>query len=347
VNGIIVLEGADATGKTTLARHLVERYGARYLHSTARRGVWRWHVGALRLAIRAAESQLVVLDRHWLSEQVYGQVFRGAPAYDLGARCLDRVLLKHGAVTVLCVRHDLGRHLDHFDRLKTERPEKFPSVVRAAQLYLDLARGNLAHAGQTYVDQLVRFGDFATRHDVMLYDMDRHPGARGITSYARGVLSRLASVRGAQYQPALARSHPNVLGHLGVAKVLVVGEAISPAHPTPLPPWPFFSDDAPMSSAVWLNQALHRSAIDETRLAWVNAVSPDDQLPRLLTRQLGIITLGKVAAKRVADLTDTPFSALSHPQHARRFHHGQFQAYADALLGAVRLEAARSQGEFS
>ena len=32
-----------------------------------------------------------------------------------------KLLLKHGAVTVLCVRHDLNRHLDHFDRLQKSR----------------------------------------------------------------------------------------------------------------------------------------------------------------------------------------------------------------------------------
>jgi hypothetical protein len=117
--GIVVLEGADASGKTTLARHLVDRYGARYLHSTRRREVWRWHLGALRWAVRESASRLVVLDRLWLSEQVYGQVFRGGPAYDLGARCLDRVLLRYGAVTVLCVPSgDVRRRPTHRDPLR-------------------------------------------------------------------------------------------------------------------------------------------------------------------------------------------------------------------------------------
>src|ERR1041385_7985183 len=130
VRGIVVIEGADASGKTTLASVLVDRYGASYLHSTVRKEIWRWHVGALRLAVRRSRDQLVVLDRLWLSELVYGSVFRGGPAYDVGARCLDRVLRRFGAVTVLCAPRDLeaqekrwrdgraaGKH-EHFDRVK-------------------------------------------------------------------------------------------------------------------------------------------------------------------------------------------------------------------------------------
>ena len=97
MTGIVVLEGANAAGKTTLARHLVERYGARYLHSRPTRDPWRRHVAMLRRAVALSERHLVVLDRHWLSEQVYGRVF-GSPAYDLGARCLDRVLRRYGAL---------------------------------------------------------------------------------------------------------------------------------------------------------------------------------------------------------------------------------------------------------
>lgn len=178
MRGIVILEGADGTGKTTLARTLQHLTGARYLRPTGpRRTQLAYDLARLSLATRLAQDQLVVVDRWWLSEQVYGRVFRGGPQYDDEARALDAYLQRAGAVTVLCVRHDVARHLAHFDRLKAERPERFSDIAVVAKLFRDVVTGDERRLGSAYLDDLIRGAcrydtSFAQRPDVLLYDMD-------------------------------------------------------------------------------------------------------------------------------------------------------------------------------
>lgn len=191
VRGIIILEGGDCSGKTTLARRLIDRYGARYIHNGVHRDVWKRHVAAFRYARRLAEDYLVVIDRLWLSEQIYGQIFRGGPAYDMGAWWLDKTLQDLGALTVLCVRDDQQRHNDHFAVMRQQRDEKFKDIRDVVKLYADLVHGDMTKSGDTYLDNWIRFGDYAKRDDVMLYDMDKT-----VAGKASGhVMSRLDYLR--------------------------------------------------------------------------------------------------------------------------------------------------------
>lgn len=346
VTGIVLLEGADSSGKTTLAKFLVERHGARYLHSTVRREIWRWHVGALRRAIALSRTNLVVLDRLWLSELVYGKVFRGGPAYDVGARCLDRVLRRHGAVTVLCSPRDqegqverwragreAGKH-EHFDRVR--------EVVAA---YADLRDGNLAVPGNGYLEQLTRFGDYTARDDVLVYDLDRYAGLAGRKRFESELRFRLAAVR------ALVRPDrgANLTGRWtpGLPSTLFVGEALSPTCRTwsaRLPTWPWCDRDDHLGAATWLNRALHHLAVREDRIAFVNArpaTDDHDYLQELLAEAPPdrVVALGRVAQERVCELAPHGLRTrgLPHPQWHRRFHHGEGpEGYAKLLEEALR-----------
>lgn len=330
MRGIVILDGADGVGKTNLAHHLVREHGARYLHLGIHRDIWRWHVAAARRAIKLAETRLVVVDRLWLSEQAYGQAFRGGPGYDLGARCLDRLLQRYGAVTVLCVRRDLERHLADFERLKMERPEKFSGIGRVAQLYCDLALGNVAHPGDTYLDQLIRWGDYARRPDVMLYDMDLWPDRAD--QYAGLVVARLMAVQHGKPEELWRYDRGNLIGAIHKPRYLFVGEAVSPRAGTP---WPFFWRDA-SAAAGWLNRALHQLKFDETGGLWTNAVGADPWLSHLAATipKVRAIALGGVARLTLADKFHD-VRAVSHPQWARRFRARYFDEYVDQLREAM------------
>ena len=180
-HGIIILEGADCTGKTSLAKAL----GGVYVHNGLYEDVWTAHLACVDEAVARCAEELVVIDRLFISEQVYGQVFRGGPAYD--PEPLDEMLTKASALTVLCVRADQLRHLRHFDELKTLRRESFDDIARVVRLYADLSRGDLTKTGYTWLDREIRYGQYAQRPDVMLYDMDQ----MGMEQAARLVRSRL------------------------------------------------------------------------------------------------------------------------------------------------------------
>ncbi len=319
--GIVLLEGADASGKTTLARCLVERYHAKYIHSTVRRQVWRYHVGALRLAIRHARDRLVVLDRHFLSELVYGSVFRGGPAYDVGARCLDRILRRYGAVTVLCAPRDLEAQERRWrDGRETGKHEHFPRVRDVIARYADLRDGNVGHPGDGYLDQLIRFGDFTERDDVLVYDLDRHPTPQSLRTFAGRIAKRLHALCVESFHDG----GDNLVGRPDANRsgFLLVGESLSPTIVGRLPRWPWCDRDDHLSAATWLNRALHSIAAREDRLVFTNAVDPDDRLPALLDRlNVRPIALGRTAAQRIQELRYGSIE-LPHPQYHRRFYYG-------------------------
>lgn len=341
--GIILLEGADSSGKSTLAHHFVDRYGARYLHSTVRKDIWRYHVGALRMAVRYSQDGLVVMDRHWISELVYASVFRGGPAYDVGARCFDRVLRRHGALIVLCSPSDQLRQERRWaDGRAAGKHEHFSRVREVIQLYADLRHGNVGHPGDLYLDQLIRFQDFTARDDVMVYDLDENEGARGVIGFSRRAIARLEFLQKA----SLPRVGHNLVGRTdedASRSVLFVGEAPSPATknwPSRWPVWPWFDHDHHASAATWLNRAIHHLALREDRLLFTNAEGDYDYLPMLLSLSEEspsdrVIALGERAHARVRALGGR-CRVIPHPGWHRRFKYGEGpEGYAEVYLKEV------------
>lgn len=342
MKGILVLEGADGTGKTTLARELVARYSAFYIHNGLWPDIWKRHVAALRLALRKSQEQLVIIDRLWLSEQIYGDTFRAGPAYDLGARCLDRVLMRYGAVTVLCVRHNFSAHMRHFEELKQTRREKFSRMEAVAFRYLDLAAGNLATPGNLYYQQLTRFQDYALREDVMIYDFEA--GGRNLPQTGKAIVDRIRWLRegaakniGLHEDVLCCDDFSNLAGNPRRPNYLLVGEALSPRACRQAAP--FFWSDA-SSSASYLNAQLRDLQFREDRALWVNALATDDWLPRLrdqLDSKTRVIALGGIAARRVGELGFPNAVCVPHPQWARRFQASRPEKYKDILQGALKL----------
>lgn len=339
--GIILLEGSDSSGKSTLAHHFVERYGARYLHPVIRKQIYRWHLGALRYALRLADAELVVLDRLWHSEQAYGTAFhdapRGPPQYTIAARCFDRVLLRN-AVTVLCAPRDMRRQERRWhDGRKAGKHEHFDRVREVIQLYADLRFGNVAHPGDGYLDQLIRFGDYTKRSDVMVYDVDEDGPEMDV--FAERILLRLQLLRSTQWQPGLISRNQNYVGHLAAAKSLVVGEATPAGYPPGWPKWPWMWNDDPLTGATLLNQALQKIAHREETAVWTNSHDFGD-LPGLLRictdRGIRVITLGGRPVHRVRKLGFQVRTELHKPQQDRRFAPYEHEIFARELGEALR-----------
>jgi hypothetical protein len=68
----IVIEGADSTGKTAIARHLADALGFEYIHCSAPAD--KDAAKAEYMSLQAKPS--VVLDRFWIGEFVYAPMFR-------------------------------------------------------------------------------------------------------------------------------------------------------------------------------------------------------------------------------------------------------------------------------
>lgn len=83
---IYVLEGADASGKSTLAKYIMENKKAAYIHATYCEGMNVLnHHNAIKeaAAILLKDGNDVIIDRLCFSEYAYGTVFRNSPSYDV------------------------------------------------------------------------------------------------------------------------------------------------------------------------------------------------------------------------------------------------------------------------
>ena len=132
--GILVLEGPDGTGKTTLAKKLAEKYDVEYIHCTWSEEIDQdipgYFTSVIDKAEKLSKDKLVIIDRLWLSEHVYAKTFRDAnkwKSFIVGNECMLR-LDKLGAIYQMCLPFDKERYLEKFETLKQDREEMYDSM---------------------------------------------------------------------------------------------------------------------------------------------------------------------------------------------------------------------------
>lgn len=104
---IIIVEGCDRTGKTTLARYLQHKISAHYIHWDRPQ-----HSDPIREYLQPIYNTLdrgashVVCDRHYLGELVWPRLFGRESLFDreLELLAIEGALRELGAVGVLAVR---------------------------------------------------------------------------------------------------------------------------------------------------------------------------------------------------------------------------------------------------
>lgn len=136
---MIIIEGADCTGKTTLAKKICEFQNAQYIHCSYHDS-WNikvYHRLLLHSAGKLEEMANVpcVIDRWALSEAAYGTTYRDGPSYDTAALCQEAIKA-YNPTFILC-RTDsaIGTH----NRMKSERPEMFKNIAPVLTTFDKLA----------------------------------------------------------------------------------------------------------------------------------------------------------------------------------------------------------------
>lgn len=318
---IVVVEGADGTGKTTLARACVDHFGERrstYLHSTYAEDQWALDAGLLRSAVTAhLRGELAVLDRHWVGDNVYGATFRGRTG--VWVRRMDSVLRRYGALYVLAAPPvEVVERL--FAQVNAERSEMYASVTEVARRYRELYRGTGRPSGSadSYVEQEAAAGGWARRDDVLGYDRTlwRKPPAALVLDRARALELTVEP-----YDPLGL----NLAGKPGPDVTLLAGDRLARAEDLT---WPFFAND---NCSAYLTAAIHHAGISETRLAYVNAVRPDGGIETHLSLAASncrrVVALGGTAHAVCGRLDVKVETLLRHPQWERRFNHrGDYHA---------------------
>ncbi len=172
---IVVLEGADGSGKTALAEKLRRQMDFGYVHvKTPKPGVdvFAHHFDP----IRGVKDRTVVDRLHW-SDDVYGAVLRGGPGLtDQEFGFLDGYLASRGGVFVLC-SPPLGRVLENIAKAPRSENHDDATVSRVWNEYQRPPRTMLT----TLVYDYVKDPEAAQlRHDLALMAM--HFAKRGGSS---------------------------------------------------------------------------------------------------------------------------------------------------------------------
>jgi hypothetical protein len=101
---VVILEGPDGGGKTTLARWLRDQRGYQIVKTNApspKENVFKSYTDSLLAAVES--GQPTVLDRHYLGEGIYGPLLRGEDRLGRQGRdLLERLIAACGVRLVIC-----------------------------------------------------------------------------------------------------------------------------------------------------------------------------------------------------------------------------------------------------
>lgn len=297
---VVILEGPDGGGKTTFAKKLL----ALPLGLSAERELQLVHCGPFdrvtdglaRLYVEAMLPALhgyadVVLDRSWLSEGVYGPVFREGsrlPPYQV--RMLERIALRCETQVVLCL----------------------PPLERCLQTFRERRGEEMLERESELTEVHGRYWRLESALPVRLYDF---------TATNASPTHVLALT-----QPSAPHAvHVGSAGNLQAPVVLVGEQFAEHKNQDPLVQHPFVSFNRAGCSA-WLTEQL-QGIVTEDQLLWVNADVGDQALALLISRyrRKAVVGLGVQAHAALRRLGVT-FHSFNHPQHAKRFaHHAAYE----------------------
>lgn len=288
---LLIFEGPDGSGKTTAALVAAKTLNARYVHFSnlprVKASLWRLYYEAMLPAVLG--YQAVVLDRCWLSEPIYGRIFRGGldRMGVIRRRHLERLALRCAAQVVVC--------------LPPERLVRSNLAARAKQAKLDHVGATpvLRHVGRlwaAYAHSLCH----QTCLPVCYYDYTAdEPLAYDVTSLL----------------------HPLGVASAGAlnASVVLVGEAFGERKDgDPLFQWPFAGFNR-SGCAWWLTAQLEAFGLSERDILWVNQDQLTPALVKLFNPGAHVVALGTPAANKLERL-GVPHAAVSHPQYWKRFY---------------------------
>jgi thymidylate kinase len=133
--GIVIVDGPDGVGKTTLINHIKKNNpNSYYMHLRVHKDMKLWHTATARLAQKKRkEGKLVLLDRHWPSEQCYSYIYRSGPAYN--PKLIYEQLKNNGTLYVWCIPEDTERVKENHRINRERRHEEYPDIDDVVDYY--------------------------------------------------------------------------------------------------------------------------------------------------------------------------------------------------------------------
>lgn len=144
MKGIIIIEGSDASGKTTLANKLLRKYNGIIFHQTYRfkNNIPIYHMAILRKALKLSKTQLVILDRLHISEYIYGKVFRNETRWPWMLNSFNSFCKKMNIPIILCIPSSVEEGKKWFEETKNKRYEMFDDMTKILEEYIKYAENH-------------------------------------------------------------------------------------------------------------------------------------------------------------------------------------------------------------
>jgi thymidylate kinase len=290
---LTVFEGPDGAGKTTAARKYAERMSAKYVHfgpfTRAGQDLARFYVEGMLPALHG--YQHVVMDRSWLSEPIYSEVYRGVESRISRPTqaILERLAFKCSAVVVRC---DPG-----FDTVKQnfesrKKDELLDHTWQLSQIYS-------------------RYTALDTALPVVKYDYRADKDGSALND------ERIYDLRSPSH---LVKYHTAGVWN---SKIIIVGNKLSDYGPRDtLYRWPFGSLSA-LSYDHWLSAKLLEAGISEDRLCWINSSGDERVLQNFIDSdntydRRTFVILGREAddnfSRLLTDLVSPEKIVFPHPE---------------------------------
>jgi hypothetical protein len=314
---VIILEGPDGGGKTTLARHLNEKYGYVTMKTSQPKDGEDLFTSYTTSLLQATGSwRPIVFDRHYLGEPVYGPIMRDADLLGTrGRRLLERLIVSRGVHLVLCL----------------------PTWEKLLQAWKD-------KNGDDYLrneDQLAKINTAYHRQLEKIHmPVANVLGYRWSETDGPAEESRLMH---ALFEPIW--SCPSFMTGWPQANTLIVGEQVNLAAV----PW-----DLPFhhlgGSSEWLLDRLDDAQVHEVDLCWANALDRSGNFNKLELATTAfpslrrVVALGDVAANLCCKtLPNVECVNLPHPQYWKRFKSRQVDEYTRLLQEAIQPQEVPAQ----
>lgn len=160
---IIICEGADCQGKSTLINKLMERHPNNcYLHCAVTNDINSLHQNAIDTALVASQERWVFIDRLHLSEKIYATVFRNGPSYDVDA--FDKMITSRIPTLkkILCIvdkETSLAKHSERKDK------EMFDDISKVWDMYANVVKNDRSWTVYNWKTDTIDLNTLEVKHN--------------------------------------------------------------------------------------------------------------------------------------------------------------------------------------
>jgi len=320
---IIVIDGPDGSGKTTLANELIKKLGATYIHATFKKGwnIFNYHTKILYKAVLhiLKNKKPVIIDRLWLSEAIYAEIYRGGSAWPLQGRFFERIINRFGGINITVTTGNMLAYISQFKKLCNTRHEMFTSDYgRVAELYNQVYYGKKGViTNNEYLNYYLNNGGIDTCVNSYNYEF-----GTSVEEHVKNICNILPRLQTSETFKEL--SNFNFAGSLKYSTVLLVGD-VPNMNGIKKPLWPFWYYG---NSSLFLAKVINDTTLPEISLAYVdiNYKNGVETTKRWLSYKsyLGqiskVICMGNEAEKTFRDnFKGVVYYRTVHPSAARRF----------------------------